>query len=550
MIIQTTNQQPQLLNSRGKYSIANPLDVWKIITECVTKPLYTPIIPSQPVKITYDGREVLPEHITELILYCSDKRIDIDSEKILHELFRQTLLYYDPSLNIQDIYAVQAAKRNKMLIPSDKVKYLPADVIDSSKQLLAGQITPDEYFATMAFYTRIKSLGFYFANDSAWDVFLKWFADEIAKIQPMLPRETVNLCNNLQKIKLTGLTESFLLRDDQSQNNEPYSFASIFVFYLMVYESNIRKQGLPKYTMGQMPFSLIETFCPTSIILMNVEKHAHAFPETIRKEWDIIQKSLIVKPTVLNSSQIMKLTSVVRMASKMAGSGVSDGTMPHRSAEMRFRDTPVNEYDLYQFIKQIYSHTKNVLNSENTIKLQKRTYNRPSRRNPDNPDVMGKTTATIYKPDFHIYLDCSASITEQQYRSAVKAIIMIAKKMNVNIFFNSFSNVMSTTHKLHVKNRSTAAIYKEFVNIPKVSGGTNFEQIWHYINGKKKLCDEVSVVITDFAYTAPNHFVKHPRFLYYAPVSVSNWGKLVKNAENFSKSMLGICTRIRQHILI
>ena len=122
--------------------------------------------------------------------------------------------------------------------------------------------------------------------------------------------------------------------------------------------------------------------------------------------------------------------------------------------------------------------------------------------------------------------------------------------MNVNFYFNSFSHYMSQTTKLRLKDRSLNDIYKEFRKIPKVSGGTDYEQIWHYINRSQKFSKEVSVVISDFKYTAPNHYVKHPRFLYYAPISTSSWKYITVAAENFTKSMLTICPNIRKHILM
>ena len=56
--------------------------------------------------------------------------------------------------------------------------------------------------------------------------------------------------------------------------------------------------------------------------------------------------------------------------------------------------------------------------------------------------------------------------------------------------------------------------------------------------------------ISDFEYDAPNHYVKHPRFLYYAPISASNWQWIIKFATSFAKSMLNICPNIRKHILM
>ena len=66
----------------------------------------------------------------------------------------------------------------------------------------------------------------------------------------------------------------------------------------------------------------------------------------------------------------------------------------------------------------------------------------------------------------------------------------------------------------------------------------------------RKYYIEDSPEISDFEYDAPNHYVKHPRFLYYAPISASNWQWIIKFATSFAKSMLNICPNIRKHILM
>ena len=122
--------------------------------------------------------------------------------------------------------------------------------------------------------------------------------------------------------------------------------------------------------------------------------------------------------------------------------------------------------------------------------------------------------------------------------------------MRVNFYFNSFSHIMSGATKLHVAGKSIKEIYKEFKNTPKVAGGTDYEQIWHYINRSKKRGKEVSIIISDFEWDAPNHYVKHPRFLYYAPISTTNWSMITESAKEFCKSMLSICPKIRTKILM
>ena len=549
--ITTTNQQPVILNSHYLDSLANPFDPAALIADNVVKPLYTPLMPGTPVTIARDNKPLSEQDITNMLFACSTDVLDPVAENETKAVLAQTLAYYDTALNVQDVYAVQAGKAQNMLMPSDKVLYTPMDVIDASKQLLGGQIRPEGFFATIAFYARVQSLGFYFANEIAWTEFKDWFMNEINQIQSIIPPDTYSLCQNLMQIRLTDLTESFVLRDDDSQNNDPYSFARVFIFYLMLYEQNMKQNNQPVFTMGHMPFSFAETFCPRTIIILNVEKHAHARPDQIKAEWDTIKASMTMKPKVLGRNQLMKLTSIAKMAKKMSMStAMRQSSMLTRSAVIKFRKTAPTSVDLYKYIMRIYKNAVFIQNSENAVHCKKSSYQKPNRRHPDDIDKMGVVTRTTYKPDLHIYLDCSGSISEREYQDAIKACIKLAKKMNVNFYFNSFSHIMSASTKLHVANKSLKDIYREFKNTPKVGGGTDYEQIWHYINRSKKLGREVSIIISDFEWTAPNHYVKHPRFLYYAPISTSNWSMITNAAKYFCQSMLNLCPKIRTKVLM
>ena len=552
MAINTTNQQPTTLNSMYLDSLAAPFDPYQMVKDNVVSPLFSPLIQSSPVTITENGKTLSEDDITSCLFNCSGDTMNTSEEARMKEIFQQTLVYYDKTLAVQDVYAVQAGKKLNMLMPSNRVIYTPTDVIDASKQLLSSQLSPEGFFATMAFYTRVCTFGYYFANDAAWTEFKAWFAQQIQTLPAnALPPETNQLCLDLQAIKLNHLTESFVLRDDDSQNNDPYSFARLFVFYLMLYEQTMRQNNAPLHLAGHMPFSFAENFCPKTIVLVNVEKHAHAHPSEIKNEWDVIQAAMTVKPKVLGANQIKQLTAISRMAKKMQSAGaMTSSSAMNRSAVIRFRKTPPTSVDLYSYIMKIYKHTVFIQNSENAVKSKKLTFNRPSRRDPDNPDRQGKTIDVQFKPDLHVYLDCSGSISERDYQDAIKACIKLAKKMNVNFYFNSFSHVMSSATKLKVKDKSLRDIYTTFKNTPKVGGGTDYEQIWHYINKSDKRSREVSIVISDFEYYAPNHYVKHPRFLYYAPISTSRWDWITKSATNFAKSMLNICPNIRKHILM
>ena len=549
-MITVNNIKPTVLSSRFMGSISGTFDPYNEVRNNIVKPLFNPLVPGK-YSIEDNGNPLSEDDITQSLFSCSDDRVNVSEEQKMKQIFEKTLISYDNSLTVREIYAVQSGVAHKMPLPSQRVIYVETDVSDTAKELLCGQISAEEWFVTLAFYARISAFGFYFANETAWNDFKQYFATETAKLSALLSADTVKLCNDLKSIRLNCLTQSFVLRNTGQENNEPYSFARLFQYYLMQYAENIRLNNLPEYTAGHLPFSFSENICPTVAIIVNVEKHAHANPSQIKDEWNTIAASLTIRPKIMSLNKLTHLTAVTRNVKKMSAlsNGAQTGTLG-QAARMRFRKSRITPMNLFKYISRIYKHTAFVQRSENALKSYKMTYQKPSRRDPDNPDKQGKTICVRYKPDLHIYLDCSGSISEQNYQDAIKSCINLAKRMNINLYFNSFSHFMSQTRKLNTKGKSIPEIYKEFQKIPKVSGGTDYEQIWHYINRSHKLRNEMSIIITDFEYSAPNRYCEHPKHLYYAPVSVRDWQGLTRCAESFAKSALSICPDIRKHIMI
>lgn len=550
MAIVITNQKPTELKSFYMPNIATPFQATSMVETDVVRPMLQPLIPAMPVDIDEDGNKLSPTDITDIIFQCSDDIVNVAEEKRAKDIFRQCLTYYDPSLNVQEIYAVQAAVKYNMPIVSSSVIYDSEDMIDSSKLFLAGQMSSEEWFANMAFAARVNAFGYYFANDAAWTEFKTWFSNYISSIQSFLSADVISCCNDILNSHLNYLTQSYVIRDTCSENNDPYSFARLFPACLMIYEDMIRTNKQPEYIAGHMPFSISENFVPRTIILINVEKHAHAHIAEVEREWKRIRACMLTPPKILSQDKIKKLDTIARIADKMKSIGNQLGDQAYRAKMIKFRSTAPTAIDLCKSILAVYKHSSQVQTSENEYKTQRLTYQKPSRRDPDNPDRQGKTSRIMYRPDLHVYVDTSQSISIQNYQDAIKTCIKIAKTLNINFYFNSFSHVMSDCTKLNVKNKSVAEIFKEFERIQKVTGGTNYEQIWHYINKSAKRQKELSIVITDFEYTPPNHNVKHPRFLYYAPISGANWDWMVRNCTAFTESMLGICPDIRKHIMM
>ena len=187
---------------------------------------------------------------------------------------------------------------------------------------------------------------------------------------------------------------------------------------------------------------------------------------------------------------------------------------------------------------------------ENEDKTVKMTFQKPNRRDPDDFNKQGKSVSTKYLPDVHLYIDTSGSISEDNYKDAVLACIYMAKKLNINIYFNSFSDNISQCSLLHTRDKTVKQLYATFQKVQKVTGGTDFDMVWDYINLSKKRRRELSIMITDFEYTPRNRQVTHPKNLYYVPcANVTNYTMLVREATRFCKKCEHIDPNMRSRIL-
>jgi hypothetical protein len=307
----------------------------------------------------------------------------------------------------------------------------------------------------------------------------------------------------------------------------------------------------PEQEYGIFPFDLQELVCPKSVVFINIDKHAKETHRKVTEEWNLINTSIQTPVPMISLNKLNKLTTIQRNLKKLQGQAgfVTKHNQLAKSANIKFSKTQPTTINLAKHILKIINKMAFVNHSMNIFKSVKPTYNRPNRRDPDDFNKQGKMVSTKYKPDIHLYVDTSGSISERNYQDAVKACIQMAIKFNINLYFNSFSNYLSQEAKLHTKDKTVSAVYQEFKKIPKVTGGTDYSNVWNFINRNKKRKQELSIIMTDFEYLAPTGHIEHPKNLYYIPVSHTDWKSITYWAERFAKSMAGEVPDIRKHIL-
>ncbi|WP_314191942.1 hypothetical protein [uncultured Arthrobacter sp.] len=559
MTITVTNQKPAVLDALHTISCTGDYDPMPAIQKVLVDPLLEPLNPSAPASIVDGSGHDITGDVLDIVMRCLGETMDPAAEKNAKELLGQTLVSYDQGtpLPVGELFAVQAGQQNKWPAPSARVLYSAQnDVIPAAKGLLACSADESAFFASVAYTYHPNTLGFWFQSSAAFDGFKIWLSQQVQAMAGAnaMPADTLRLLNDFANLSLKGLTESLLLRKDDFDGNDEFSFARLVIRMLMTYVDQQRKAastGATALDTGIMPFTVGELFCPRSVVLVNVEAHARATAAKVTGEWNLINQSLASPVKVVSNAALSKLTSLPRAAARAAAMGARQqpGQPGSRSAQVKFRKAPPTKLDLFKDITRVLKRMGKVNKSQNVYRTTKTTFLKANRRNPDDFNKPGRITSVQYMPDLHVFIDTSGSISEENYQEAVLMLIRIAKKLNVNLYFNSFSHMLSQETLLKVENKSTRQIWQEFRKVPKVTGGTEFKQVWDYINASPVRKRRLSLMITDFEWYPPSRREEHPPNLYYAPCSAMDWKYMVRSAEAYANGMQHIDPSIRQKLL-
>ncbi|KIA72718.1 hypothetical protein ANMWB30_24860 [Arthrobacter sp. MWB30] len=560
MALTITNQKPAQFSPVHTLPVSGIYNPVTGITTTLVEPLFTPLNQNHAVTITDGhGTDLDMDQVTQVLMSCLGNTVDIQAEDIAKDLIAQGSIYYDKRspLLVNELFAVQAGVQNKLPTPGATVIYTPQDdVIPAAKKLLAGQSRDaSEFFASLAYTFHPETLGIWFQSSAAFDDFKTWLTANTATLSAVLPGDTVNLLNQFSSISLKGLTESLLLRKTDADENDEYSFARVIIYMLMDYVRQQEAAAATAQTLpdtGALPFLLTELYSPRTLVLVNVEAHARASASKVGNEWKMINASIASPVKVVSNKSLSKLTALPRAAAKAQAKAANMGKSMNqtgRSAQVAFRKQAPSKIDLMKDLSRALKRMGQVNRSQNIFRQVKSTFAKANRRDPDDFNKPGKIVSTRYMPDIHVFVDTSGSISEVNYQESMIMLISLAKKMNVDLYFNSFSDTLSQEVLLRTANKSVPQIWNEFRKIPKVSGGTEYKQIWDFINMSPTRKRRLSLVITDFEWYPPTTREDHPKNLYYAPCSSMDWDQMKVWAHRYVTNMRHIEPAMAQRML-
>lgn len=406
------------------------------------------------------------------------------------------------------------------------------------------------------------TLGVWCADEAAFDDFKKYLDYKVNQYaaQDLLTAETVVRFRKFNQVKLDKLTTSLRLRTSEKEATGSYSFARVFMHILHEYITHTESITTSRSVcpeIGFMAFDVNELIMPSSIVFANIEAHASHETYLIDAEWRAIVGALQTPIKRISLTEITSLTSDLnqqrRAQKSMTGGGSSNDTPTKRVfTNQDFDTSPPTAARIAKDVMAVLEHMGKVNTSKNIHKYRKKTFNKQSRRHPDNPNMPGRTKMKRYYPDVHIYADTSGSIQPDEYEAAIKIIAVLAKKLGFNIYFSSFTHVLSEEVELHTKGRSPASIMSIIHAIPKMKGNTDFELVWRNINQDFAHRSRCNIVISDMEYTPDRYWqFQHPNSTYYIPIVTNQykWPMITRSVATFCTNMQDFVPDIRNRIL-
>ncbi len=106
---------------------------------------------------------------------------------------------------------------------------------------------------------------------------------------------------------------------------------------------------------------------------------------------------------------------------------------------------------------------------------KKKTITRRNRRQPNRLDLRGELRG--HKAEIAVAIDTSGSISDEEFRQAIKEVLSIVKNYNQEITIIECDNEIRRTYKV----KST----KDIKDRPHIRGGTKFSPVFKYANNKK-----------------------------------------------------------------
>lgn len=320
------------------------------------------------------------------------------------------------------------------------------------------------------------------------------------------------------------------------------------------------KNNMP-YPCAVLGYDLPEWMNPSVVVINNANEISDMKLREINNRYIEISRYSNASPKIVDPRKLTTLNNMDSALRKIARDVATAKKRPDSVAVARINaktNFPDRKPQLKVVVNDIAAVSKkmgDVTVSSNPYKVQRPTHTKSSRRHPHDPNYAGHYATKQYRPDYHLFPDRSYSIETEHYESSVLVILMLAQKFDVDVYYNSFSDVISKEYKLPLKGKSVAQMKQIIHNVPNVDGGTDFHQVYDYINQHPETHNRFCLMPTDFGWSPEwdGYPHNHPGNLFYLPSfhqsSNHGWERVTNEAAEFINSMTRVVPDMSRRIL-
>lgn len=445
-------------------------------------------------------------------------------------------------------------QKYKLPEASDEIIYtIPCDIVEPVSNYLNDKIQAEQCITSISAYLNITAPIVMFKNRRSFHEFQEYI-DRRIMMMPLKP-ETRRLLRQFTGLKANSGFKCVKLRSTQYARLAENTFARILMNLLEEYSADSMTIARDECVM--VGASLRSRIVPLAIVFAVAENITIEDSETLNSDITEIKGFLdwLDEPKgdapisinnnaeaedqpfdmlETNESEKQKeeriKSAINNITSNQPGSGRGDPTRrvdPNSVKALTKR--------LKKKIKQLIQSTSaRTMNGRKTVI---KTYMRESRRDPMNIDLKGQYYKTTYTKDLHLYIDVSGSINLSMIEFALNAAADIATELKLNLFVTPFDSELYEKQTIVIPGSviSKRSALKKLKRLPISGGGTEFDNVYKFIESSKKRKNEISIMITDYC-DCPR--LPSPKTLYYmgckgtSPQTIENFIRHMKTHSN------------------
>lgn len=445
-------------------------------------------------------------------------------------------------------------QKYKLPEASDEIIYtIPCDIVEPVSNYLNDKIQAEQCITSISAYLNITAPIVMFKNRRSFHEFQEYI-DRRIMMMPLKP-ETRRLLRQFTGLKADSGFKCVKLRSTQYARLAENTFARILMNLLEEYSADSMTIARDECVM--VGASLRSRIVPLAIVFAVAENITIEDSETLNSDiteikgfLDWLDEPKGDAPISINNNaeaedqpfDMLETNESEKQKEERIKSAINNITSNQPGSS---RGDPTRRIDpnsvkaltkrLKKKIKQLIQSTSaRTMNGQKTVI---KTYMRESRRDPMNIDLKGQYYKTTYTKDLHLYIDVSGSINLSMIEFALNAAADIATELKLNLFVTPFDSKLYEKQTIVIPGSviSKRSALKKLKRLPISGGGTEFDNIYKFIESSKKRKNEISIMITDYC-NCPR--LPSPKTLYYmgckgtSPQTIENFIRHMKTHSN------------------